>query len=102
MPAPVTSSEEHALRPFAVFLVQLVESHLLFRPQDIADETPCFVHGPANPRQYLLAQGFPLETGATITRTFFYQEEDPHLYVDTEIKGRGRTIRFRRVYNRTD
>ena len=43
-----------------------------------------------------------METGTTITRTFFYQEEDPHLYVDTEIKGRGRTIRFRRVYDRTD
>lgn len=43
-----------------------------------------------------------METGMTVTRTFFYLPEDPHLYVDTEIGGRGRSFRFRRVYDRTD
>ncbi len=43
-----------------------------------------------------------METGMTITRTFFYVPEDPHLYVDTEIEGRGPSFRFQRVYDRTD
>ncbi len=43
-----------------------------------------------------------METGMTITRTFFYVPEDRHLYVDTEIEGRGPSFRFQRVYDRTD
>ncbi len=43
-----------------------------------------------------------METGRTITRTFFYLPQDPHLYVDTEIEGRGPSFRLQRVYDRTD
>ena len=43
-----------------------------------------------------------METGMTITRTFFYVPQDPHLYVDMEIEGRGSSLRFQRVYDRTD
>lgn len=43
-----------------------------------------------------------METGMTITRTFFYVPEDRHLYVDTEIEGRGPSFRLQRVYDRTD
>ena len=43
-----------------------------------------------------------METGMTITRTFFSLPDDPHLYVDTRIEGRGPSLQFHRVYDRTD
>jgi len=40
------------------------------------------------------------EQGATVTRTYFYRRDDPHLYVMVKVEGRGPVFEYQRVYDR--
>jgi hypothetical protein len=43
----------------------------------------------------------PETEGATVTRTYFFRRDDPHLYVNVKVEGRGPVFDYQRVYDRT-
>jgi hypothetical protein len=43
----------------------------------------------------------PEAEGATVTRTYFFRRDDPHLYVNVKVEGRGPVFDYQRVYDRT-
>lgn len=43
----------------------------------------------------------PETQGATVTRTYFFRRDDPHLYVNVKVEGRGPVFDYQRVYDRT-
>jgi xanthine/CO dehydrogenase XdhC/CoxF family maturation factor len=42
------------------------------------------------------------EQGAVVTRTYFHRRDDPHLYVNVKVEGRGPVFEYLRVYDRVE